>query len=94
MSLSESLDVDPSEVDEPGDLRFLLSEYSAVVSFLGVVLGFALIGYVIDIIAGPLSQSTLFAHRVAGLFGGVAVVLFVCGVVIALTWMVLIVSNR
>ena len=75
-------------------LKFVLSEYRLVVYGALGVFGVWMSGYVVDILAGPYSESTELAHTVSGLLGAAAMVLALCGLFVLLLWGGLFVSNR
>ncbi|WP_152421558.1 hypothetical protein [Haloferax gibbonsii] len=89
MATTESLDSNT-------DSRALsaLSEYTPVLYFIGSVLGILFLGYAVDILAGPLNESTVLAHQISGLLAAVALVLAICGVLVAVLWAGLFISNR
>jgi len=93
MSTSETRD-STEAYGETGSIRFKLSEYRTALYYAGVVAGIAFLGYIVDIAAGRLTESTKLAHQISGLLGGVAVILALCGLFVGLIWGALFLSNK
>lgn len=84
MSTRESGDEDVlTETDSAG---YGLAQYKLPLSLVSAVVATGMLGYVIDIAAGPLTESTTLAHQISGLFGALALVLAICSVVLAVLW--------
>jgi hypothetical protein len=73
---------------------FVLSEHRLVVYGALGVFAVWMSGYVVDLLAGPYSESTELAHTISGLLGATAMVLALCGALVSALWAVLILSNR
>ena len=79
---------------ERSRLRILLDQYQALVYTFGATVVLATIGAVIDVAAGPMTDSTKLAHQISGLIGATAVVLGMCLLLIIALWSILVVTSR
>lgn len=84
--------------DEGGSVTdrvwFVLSKYRTIVYGALAVLAIWMSGYALDVLAGPYNESTKLVHIVSGLLGAAALVVAICGLVVALLWAGLVLSNR
>lgn len=90
---------DSNEHDE--DRRFLVDKtYSTLTQHRGllwvvVAIGTIwMLGYVLDVVAGPYNESTRFVHIVSGLLGTAAVIFVLCSIALGLLWGAALVVTR
>ncbi len=72
----------------------LLDQYRSLLYAFGATGLLAAIGAVIDVAAGPMSDSTKLAHQIAGLLGAAAGALGICLLCVVVLWGILVVTDR
>lgn len=93
MSVNDA-DWDVDGEQEQSQVRILLDQYRMLVYTFGAAVLLALLGAVIDLVSGPLTESSKLAHQISGLLGATALALGICLVLVVALWGVLVVTNR